>query len=164
MKNGKRGFTVVELVVTIAVIAVLGTMTTITISSLTNMQQDMNKMNSRNDQVNSLANKIGEVTNFLSVRIEGSIEFGYHSNTANSITFKNRAIYEYTLSFSRQKLDFSNNYDGGSDYLRFSFSETYDLVENVTFSFDEDIYLLTATISPTTGTSLTYAYTVEALS
>ena len=163
MKRAKKGFTVVELVVTIALVGILAATTAITITATVRIQNEASEKTATAREVDEAATRIKEVVSFLSVQND-VCDFHFSGCTGTEVTFRNNAdSASYTLGFAEKSLYLSNDYGGENRYFQYSFTLSYPHIEKIDFSFDSSLQLLTTVLHPLTGSPSTHAYSLEVL-
>ena len=163
MKKTKKGFTVVELVVTLALVGILTATTAITITATVRIQNEASEKTATAREMDEVATRVKEVVSFFSVKND-ACDFQFSACSDSEITFENNAVSaSYTLGFAEKSLFLSNNYTGENRYLQYAFSLSYPHLENIEFSYDSTLDLLTTVIHPYTGTPLTHTYALEVL-
>ncbi len=163
MKPSHRGFTTVELVVTIAVIGVLSAMTAVTIGAMVNVQNKASTTTAINQQLDSASEKIQELVSFVSVKND-VCQFGEPTCNEASIIFANTInSTTYSLNFAQKKLVLSNTYTGSVEYLKYAYTAEYSEINSMSFSYDSSLKMIKAVITPSNGAAVTHVYTLEVL-
>lgn len=147
MLRARKGFTLVELIVTIGIIALGSAMAISIIASLVSIQEVTAKQNKMNDDIYSVNSICSDYVSFVSITND-DFDFTFESSSANNVTFV-YSTYHFNLTYisSSNTLSIGSDYDGNLDYLLFSESVSLSSVKNISFSFNDEIGLLCADVS-----------------
>ena len=140
MKRIRKGFTLVEAVVTISIMSIVFALSAVVISNLITIQNKSADKTAENAEIEKVESFINDYVSFVSLKTD-SISFSYYQSTSDSIAFKTND-YIYTLSFSDHELGVSNNYDGSVDYLKYSKSVSLKNTNSMVFSYSDTLSLL----------------------
>lgn len=138
--KSKKGFTLVEMVVTLAIIGVSSALTVIVVTNLVNSQNASSNQYAYSKEMDIIDKTANEFVSFISIN-DSDASFTYKSQSETSVTFT-YDTYDYTFSFSDKALRLTNNYDGEEAYFRKTFIKTLEYATNFVFSFDESSALL----------------------
>ena len=143
----KRGFTLVELIVTIGIIALGSAMAISIIASLVAIQDVTAKQNKINDDIYSVNSICSDYVSFVSISND-DFDFAFDSSTSSNVTFV-YSTYHFNLSYlpASNSLSIDTDYDGAIDYLNFKESISLSSAKSVSFSYDAGIGLLCADVS-----------------
>lgn len=143
MRN-KKGFTLLEAVVTIAVLGISLGLATLVMSSLVRVQDASVNENLINDDLNSLDKVVSSYVSMVDdIRFEfneeaSNLELKYLTFTAFSCDF--------TLSYVANTISYSSNYgtavDQDIDYLKQRKSALLSYISDVSFDYDASLKLL----------------------
>ena len=136
----KKGFTLVEMVVTLAIIGVASALTVIVVTNLVNSQNASSNQYVYSKEMDLIDKTANEFVSFVSVN-DSDASFTYKSQTETSVTFTYKT-YDYTFSFSGDALRLTNTYDGDVDYFKKTFVKEIKYATNFSFSFDTSSALL----------------------
>lgn len=163
MRKARKGFTTVELVITLALIGVLSAMSAVTIAAMVNIQGNAGQTASVTEQVDAASRKIAETVSFISVK-NAVCDFEVSACEDEQITFENRAnSTEYCPGFAGTALNLTTNYAGSDPYLNYSYSEKYTSIKSIVFSYDLTLSLMKVVINPSSGSATTRMYSLEVL-
>ncbi|MBQ7250744.1 MAG: type II secretion system protein [Bacilli bacterium] len=163
MKKAKKGFTVVELVVTIALVGILAATTAITITATVRIQSEASEKTATAREMDEAVTRIKEVVSYFSVQND-VCDFQFSGCTGTEVTFTNNAdSASYTLGFAEKSLYLSNDYGGENRYFQYSFTLSYSHIEKIDFSYDSSLQLLTTILRPLNGSPSTHVYSLEVL-
>lgn len=163
MRKCKKGFTVVELVITIALVGILSATAAITVSALVNIQSNISKTTSTQKDIEDASNNIKDAVSFVSVK-NSICAFEIKACVESEITFTNTVdSADYSLSFAEKTLRFTSDYAGENEYLQYAFSNAYSTLKTIEFSYDASLHLLKATITPESGSTTNHVYPLEVL-
>ena len=140
----KRGFTIIELVMTIGIIGITTAMTGVVIANMSNAQKVSTDQYVNIKQISTINEVANEYISYISLNTS-VISFSFGSTTDHSLTFLHNA-YSYTLSFSDNIISISNDYDGEESFFKKSRQEEVDNVESCTFNYNQTLCLLKLTV------------------
>lgn len=168
MKGKRKGFTLVEAVVTIAVLGVTFSLTTVAVTQLVQVQNgaaDQTALESRYQAADSLMN---EYVSFVGLKTPGEqgISFAYKSSSANSLVFTATyasSTYDFVLSHdsANQVLSVTCDQTPPEGYLSKSNWTKTNRIEGVAFSYVESLSLITAEIRLDASHQRKFAYVVR---
>jgi prepilin-type N-terminal cleavage/methylation domain-containing protein len=170
MRGKRKGFTLVEAVVTIAVLGVTFSLTTVVVTQLVQVQNsaaDQTAIESRYQAADSLMN---EYVSFVGLNTPGeqgiSFAYNYESSSPNSLVF--------TATYVSSRYDFVLSHDSASKVLSVTCAQTppegylsksnwtkTNRIEGVTFAYDESLSLITAEICLDASHQRKFAYVVR---
>ena len=139
--KSKKGFTLVEMVVTLAIIGVSSALTVIVVTNLVNSQNASSNQYAYSKEMDIIDKTANEFVSFVSIN-NSDASFTYKSQSETSVTFTYDNTYDYTFCFSDKALRLTNNYDGEEAYFRKTFIKTLEHATNFVFSFDVSSALL----------------------
>lgn len=160
MRRIRKGFTIIELVITIAILGVSTALTAVVISSATKVQQSTATQYEYNNTVNGIDSLLRDYVSFISVNDEKS-SFTFFSCTDDKISFKHGG-YEYYLSYEFNSFVFSTDYNGEDDYFKKNITLDVSYVDDVVFSYYSDTALLTLSLT-VNGLENNFYYVVRSL-
>ena len=143
----KKGFTLIEAVITIGVLSIVVAMTAVVISNMVRIQSASSTQYEANEEI-SKANKLAEeYVSFVSVN-NSALSFDYSSHTNTSVTFS-CGVDTFSLKFLNQTLSYScdTTYSGDNEYLKQSNSIELKNVDAITFDYANDIKMLSMDIT-----------------
>lgn len=168
MKGKRKGFTLVEAVVTLAVLGVTFSLTTVAVTQLVQVQNgaaDQTAIESRYQAADSLMN---EYVSFVGLNTPGEqgISFAYKSSSANSIVFTATYVsstYDFVLSHNSASrvLSVTCAQTPPEGYLSKSNWTKTDRIEGVTFAYDKSLSLITAEVHLDATHQRKFAYVVR---
>ena len=168
MKGKRKGFTLVEAVVTIAVLGVTFSLTTVAVTQLVQVQNgaaEQTAIESRYQAADSLMN---EYVSFVGLNTPGEqgISFAYKSSSPNSLVF--------TATYASSTYDFILSHDSASRVLSVTCPQTppegylsksnwtkTSRIEGVTFAYDNSLSLITAEVRLDESHQRKFAYVVR---
>jgi len=151
----RKGFTLLEVVVTMAILGISTALTVVVAANLANVQSASATQFSYSKQINDINDIANKYVSFVSLNT-GSISFTYASHDTKSVTFNASGTevggtYWYRFGYNNEAntFDISSNYSGDVSYLIFDYSITVKDVKNdgVKFTYNEDDKILTLTIN-----------------
>ena len=141
----RRGFTLIEAVITIGIMGICFGLITLVMVSLVRVQDASADENLVNSDLRILDEVVSKYTSTISLKND-SFNFEYDSCSENSLKFKwekdAETIYKFSLDYSSPNIVISSDYDGEIEYLQIAENRKIESLSNVTFAFDEDIKLL----------------------
>jgi prepilin-type N-terminal cleavage/methylation domain-containing protein len=170
MKGKRKGFTLVEAVVTIAVLGVTFSLTTVAVTQLVQVQNsaaDQTAIESRYQAADSLMN---EYVSFVGLNTPGEqgISFAYESSSLNSLVF--------TATYAGSTYDFVLSHDSASKVLSVTCAQTppegylsksnwtkTNRIEGVAFAYDKSLSLFTAEVRLDASHQRKFAYVVRGI-
>lgn len=168
MKGKRKGFTLVEAVVTLAVLGVTFSLTTVAVTQLVQVQNgaaDQTAIESRYQAADSLMN---EYVSFVGLNTPGEqgISFVYKSSSANSLVFTATYVsstYDFVLSHNSASrvLSVTCAQTPPEGYLSKSNWTKTDRIEGVTFAYDTSLSLITAEVRLDAMHQRKFAYVVR---
>ena len=170
MKGKRKGFTLVEAVVTLAVLGVTFSLTTIAVTQLVQVQNgaaDQTAIESRYQAADSLMN---EYVSFVGLNTPGEqgISFAYKSSSssANSLVFTATYVsstYDFVLSHNpaSRVLSVTCAQTPPEGYLSKSNWTKTNQIEGVTFAYDKSLSLITAEVRLDASHQRKFAYVVR---
>ena len=169
MKGNRKGFTLVEAVVTLAILGLTFGLTTLAISQLARIQDGATGQVSIESSYQAADEMMTEFVSFVSLKTSGDdgINFAYTSQTESSLTFTaayHSSSYLFTLSHdsASKSLKVISDPNVPAGYLAKSKWTKASHIEGVNFSFDSDLSLFNATIRLDETHSRNFAYVVRA--
>ena len=153
-----KGFTLLEIVVTLAILAISFGLTVGVVAALTNLQSSAADEESIDYQLRTVDNITNEYVNFVSIK-------GFEFNCASSNSSKTVFTYEssdFTLGFENRSLYIRNNYDGDIEYFKKTKGVYLENIDNITFTYDSSLAMLITDVEYGTST-LRYSYVVRTL-
>lgn len=170
MKGKRKGFTLVEAVVTIAVLGVTFSLTTVAVTQLVQVQNgaaDQTAIESRYQAADSLMNEFVSFVGLnTSTEGEQGISFAYKSFSTDSLIFTATyagSNYDFVLSHdsANQVLSVTCDQTPPEGYLSKSNWTKTNRIEGVTFAYDESLSLITAEIRLDALHQRKFAYVVR---
>ena len=144
----KKGFTLVEAVVTIGVLTMVVTMTSLVIFNMVNIQKATAAQYEINEEIDKAYKVAEEYVSFVSVNND-ELRFTYVPNTTtSSLTFSCNE-YNFSLKYLDNYISYGcdTSYLGDNDYLKQNKSVELHNVDSLSFNYDNDIKLLVMDIS-----------------
>lgn len=151
----RKGFTLLEVVVTMAILGISTALTVVVAANLANVQNASATQFSYSKQINDINDIASKYVSFVSLNTK-SISFTYASHDTKSITFNATGdevggTYWYRFGYNNETNTFgiSTNYSGDVSYLIFDYSITVKDVKNdgVNFTYNSVDKILTLTIN-----------------
>lgn len=153
----RKGFTLIEVVVTLSIIGISTALTVVVAANLANIQSASAIQYSYAKQINDINDIANKYVSFVSLDTT-SASFSYVSSTNTSITFSASGTdldkaYHYTFKFDNTNNSFEvtndNNYSGDNSYFIYSASvKTKDITsDKVNFSYNEGTLTLTINLN-----------------
>ena len=171
MPNTRKGFTLLETIVTIGIIGLVATMTGVGISSLASLQNGASEHVAIQQDLESADNFIKKYVSTVDVNTSAR-QFLYQSTDLNSVRFNvsgtdvSGTDNYYLLSFENNSLttSFFKNNSLTTDGTGFE-NKTLSVpnIRSVTFTYESSIALLVASISAKSEVSYRYAYPLRAM-
>lgn len=142
IKTVKKGFTLIEALVTISVLVIVVGMTTVVISNMVRIQNASSTQYEANEEIYKAFKVTDEFVSFISVN-DSDLSFTYDSNTSTSITF-NCDAYKFSLRYLNNNLSYScdSSYIGDNEYLKTQNSVELKNVDLLTYSYYDDVKML----------------------
>ena len=161
----RKGFTIIEMVITIAILGVAFGLSAVAFSNLTRIQ------NSAANQlvVSREIDKIDEVTNeyisLVSLNTP-SVKFDYANVESGEryVTFSEddpTPSFSYTLKFENSSIAYFSFYSGDNDFLKKHRGESFKHINDVTMSYSQSLALLTLDIKYSGSKNIRYSYIVR---
>lgn len=163
MRKARRGFTLVETVVTIGILAIVFSLLGITVSQLTGIQNNAADLASYEQGYKNADSLVNEFVSFVSVE-NNDLSFAYSSSSSSSLTFDatdHNGTYAFTISFSDATLNVYTPENAPSGYLSKSDWPVVKGISGVIFAFDPDISFLVAEFKLDESHSRRYEYVVR---
>ena len=157
MRN-KKGFTLIETVVTLSIIGVSFALVAGVVASLFNVQDTSTSQLLINKELKTADNMIKDYVSFVSLKTD-DVSFSVTSASGNKVVCK-YSTYSYNLQFSEGTLSITNNYDGGETYFQKTGSQQFKTIEDIKFEYTSSISLLIAEIKAESNT-MRYSYVVR---
>lgn len=157
MPKKRKGFTLLETIITIGIIGLVATMTGVGISSLASLQNGASEHVAIQQDLESADNFIKKYVSTVDVNTSAR-QFEYHQLTdLSSVRFNVSGTDNYYL------LSFENNSltTGGTGFDNKTLSVPN--IRSVTFTYESSIALLVASISAKSEVSYRYAYPLRAM-
>ena len=153
----KKGFTLLEVVVTLSILGISFGLTAGTVAALINIQKSTAHQNAINSQLNSIDKAVSDYISYVSIP---NFEYVAGQSDDKTVTFQYDSGYLYKLSYSNNQLTFTTNHPVSDDY--FYKNELIDVpeIKSLTFSYNETLKLLTSIVSYDSN-SISYAYVVR---
>lgn len=160
MPKRRKGFTLLETIVTIGIIGLVATMTGVGISSLASLQNGASEHVAIQQDLESADNFIKKYVSTVDVNTSAR-QFLYQPTDSNPVRF---AVFEngndtgnyYCLSFANNSLT-----TAGTGFENKTLSVPN--IRSITFTYDSSIALLVASISIKSEVSYRYAYPLRAM-
>lgn len=143
-RKTRKGFTIVELVMTIAILGVSTALTVLVIANVTNIQRSSTNQFVYSKQLKAIDDIANDYVSFVSLN-NSAVDFNYVTDTTSSITFK-CDDYLYILSYSNHIFGITNNYDGADEYFAKTENANVDVVDDVVFSYYPELGQLVLTV------------------
>ena len=156
MPNTRKGFTLLETIVTIGIIGLVATMTGVGISSLASLQNGASEHVAIEQDLESADNFIKKYVSTVDVNTSAR-KFLYQPTGPNSVRFDDSGTDNYYL------LSFGNNSltTGGTGFENKTLSVPN--IRSITFNYESSIALLVVSISAKSEVSYRYAYPLRAM-
>lgn len=143
----KKGFTLLEAVITIGILVTVIALTTVVITNMVNIQKASSTQYEANEEISKAYKVVEEYVSFVSVN-DNDVSFTYESSSPNSVTFSS-SDYNFSLTYSSNTLSYGcdTTYSGSNDYLKTSNSVDLNHVESFTFTYFNDVKTLEVEIT-----------------
>ena len=155
----RRGFTLLEAIVTLSILGICFGLTIGVVASLTSIQKSSSNSISLSNQLDRVDKTVQEYVSIVSIKT-GTKEFTYSSENSGStqIVFINGSEF-YTLKYLNKQISITKTGDVVS-YLPIQ----YDIkdIDGVVFSFNEELALLSTDVE-ISSTHYKFAYTIRTL-
>lgn len=155
----RRGFTLLEAIVTLSILGICFGLTIGVVASLTSIQKSSSNSISLSNQLDRVDKTVQEYVSIVSIKT-GTKEFTYSSENSGStqIVFINGSEF-YTLKYLNKQISITKTGDAVS-YLPIQ----YDIkdIDGVVFSFNEELALLSTDVE-ISSTHYKFAYTIRTL-
>ena len=168
MKGTKKGFTLVEAVVTIAILGVAFSLTTFAISQLAQVQNGAAEQVSFETRYQEADSLLNEYVSFVSLKTPGEqgISFSYKNHTSEALVFTASYLsndYNFSLSFdsTNKKLSVTSDPSVPDGYLAKTNWPKAEGISGVSFSYDSGLSFFTAEIVLDEQHSRKFAYVVR---
>ena len=159
MRRAKRGFTLIEAVVTIAIMSVVFGLSALCFSNLFRIQDESSKNTQRQIEANRINNLVSDFVSFLSVKTD-ELSFSFSSKTETSIIFVSSKSSTHTLSYSSSQLSVTYANAGEVEYLKYENSVSLSNDSTVIFDFESTLKILKMDCS-ISGKEFSYAYVLK---
>ena len=160
----RKGFTLVEVAITLGILAIALALSGIAFSNLANIQTTATDQLVANRELTKVDDLVARYVSFVSVNTPGH-SFSYDgSSSETKISFSLNAEYRYDLEYTDNSLSISTTYSGADDKLKISDSLKLEYVKSIKFTFDGSIDLLISEINYLSNKTIRYSYVVRALS
>ena len=140
MKRIRKGFTLVEAVVTISIMSIVFALSAIVIANLITIQNKSADKTAENAEADKVESFISDYVSFVSIKTD-SLSFSYYQSSDHDVSFKSNG-YTYTLAYSDNQLSVLNNYDGLNEYLQYEKTVTLKNTKSITFDYSSSLSLL----------------------
>ena len=175
MRKTKKGFTLIEVVVTLAILGVSFALTGIVVSQLTGVQNATSVLVSHETVFDNADRLISEYVSYVSV-VTPSLSFQIAGSSSSVVSFEGRSYPDPDDRDVYASAAFSLTFDSTAKNLTVTSSSSETLegylaksdwsvvkgMETVEFTYDASISLLTAVITINENLSRTFAYVVRA--
>ena len=142
--NIKKGFTIIELVITLGILSIVTALTTVFIVTFVNIQNSSSSQYQYNKQLRLVDDVIDDYVSFISINTD-DVSFSYYPSPSNQIVFKMDTT-SYTLAYSDNTISITNTYTGELDYFKKTREEVVSEIDSVSFAYSENLALLTANV------------------
>ena len=159
MKRIKKGFTLVEAVVTIGIMSVVFGLSAVCFSNLFRIQNASSENTRRQAEANRINSFILDFVSFLSVETD-DLNFNFESVSGTSINFSSNKGSTHTLSYLNKHLACSYNYSGDIDYLKYDPSISVELTSQVAIDYNDTLNILKFNCS-ISGRDYSFAYVLK---
>ena len=161
----RKGFTLVEMVVTIAILSVALALTVIAFGNLSRIQTSASNQLAATREIEKIDSLTKDYISIVSLRTS-SIKFDYEDveKTDNYVSFKEDNAdpsYKYTLRFIGSTISYFSDYTGENSYLKQSQSLSLKTVNKIVFSYDTSIGFLVLDIHYNGTKNIKYSYIVR---
>ena len=154
----RKGFTLVETVVTLSILGIAFALTASVVAALMNVQNKASDQYVASKQLNTANNMVNDYISFVSVQSE-STPFKFKSVSSKSVKYT-ISTYTFELKYEDNNLSISSNYDGSNEYLKKSASTNLNALDYVKFEYVSSVSLLIAEMKANDSV-LRYSYTLR---
>ena len=157
-----RGFTVVEAAITLGILAIALAMAAVAFSNLGNIQRTATDQLLSNRELTATDNLVSRYISFVSIKTD-DLSFSYvDAGEQRTVSFKtNVTNYQYDLVFENKTLSISNDYSGSDDFFKFEESQTFQMIDDIKFDYDDSLGLLVSEITYLSNKTIRYSYIVR---
>lgn len=135
--KSKKGFTVIELAVTLAILGISFSLTAVVVVTLTSTQNKTNDLVLINQDIQSANDLIEEYVSFVSLKTTAEAQFSFNSCDENGVTFTNGDSL-YNLKYLNGKiLAKTEYYTEIAEILKFNKSLDIPRITGIDFSYSE---------------------------
>ena len=163
--KSRKGFTIIELVVTIGILSVAFGLSTVAFSNLSRIQKSATDQYVANQELDKVDNLVKEYISIVSLDTS-SIKFDYEhvENADNYVKFKEKEVdpnYSYSLRYVSSTLSYFSDYSGDNDYLKQHKAEQYKYINDIKFTYSVSLALLTLDIKYNGSKTIRNSYVVR---
>lgn len=151
----RKGFTLVEAIVTIAILSIAFGLSAVAFSNLGRIQDTAAEQMAANSELDKADSLISEYISMVSVNTN-SRSFSHQSHNENNLVFSSNGSNVF-LSFSNRTL----GYVGDGSFSEIGHSETFKHINNISFAYDDDLGLLVSTVKYSSSKTIKYSYIVR---
>lgn len=156
----RKGFTAVELVVTLGILGIAFALSAGLIVAMTTVQKSNATETNKSKEFTRFNDAVSSYVSFLSINTD-DISFTYDSEKSadNKIVF-DYLTYRFDLYFYNSTLSMTNNYNGDNDYFKKTFSYSFQYIHEVTFEYTPSIGQLVSRVN-IGGNVINYSHIVR---
>lgn len=131
----KKGFTVIELAVTLAILGISFSLTAVVVVTLNSTQQNTNTIVAINSDIQAANDLILDYVSFISLRTTNEAQFTYNSSDSSKVIFTNDSA-KYILSFNNSIISAkTKDYSGNIDYFKYNKTVSVPNISSIEFSY-----------------------------
>lgn len=161
----RKGFTIVEMVVTIAILSVAFGLSAVAFSNLSRIQSSATTQLAISREIDKINKVVNEYISIVSLRTS-SIKFDYEhvESGVDYVTFKEddaNPSYSYTLRSANSTIAYFSNYSGDNEYLKKHRVESFKNINEVTMNYNQSLALLVLDIKYSGTKNIRYSYIVR---